>query len=74
MTPASKQQIAHAMSFDVRASSVTHRLQFAKGLSMMCRLQAQINRFDIQFPIAINGNFAAHRDRSLKGRQAVPGR
>jgi hypothetical protein len=32
MTPASKQQVAQAMRLDVRANSVTHRLQFAKAL------------------------------------------
>src|SRR6476646_727107 len=34
-TPASKQQITHATRFDVRASSVTYRLQFARVLSIM---------------------------------------
>jgi hypothetical protein len=54
MTPASKQQIAQAMRLDVRANSVTHRLQFAKALSIMLRLRAQ-NK-SVQYPIS-------HRDQ-----------
>jgi ribonuclease D len=50
MTPASKQQIAQAMRLDVRANSVTHRLQFAKVLAIMPRLQA--HNKSVQYPIS----------------------